>query len=448
MKSFNRIEDLVKELKRKCITKIIVLVEATGNGGRTAEVCRELDYEPILLTAGKEKKYSKSVRDLRPEVLAIENSSIYDNGYYYLRYCIHILKKEFNLVAIITPNEAPAKIIASLSLDKSIKKTLPHEHYSSKITQREKLAQPVPRWRIIKADDIYDKLKDQTGKILLKQHLGVGKRGIYVCKSKEDIFKSIRSRELINNYGVPVDDNRLIIEEYVPHTIEMSCDIATFNGINYLIGSPVYKRSGGNSGIIEVSHRVGGWLKSSSLTQEQILLGIKKAKEGSSLMSIEFNRIDHVELMIDERTDNWIITEVNFGRPGGDFLPWVQRIVLNIDPIKIGLEVLLGKITKNTLEKIDKISTKALLQDNIGLSGFFIANKPGKVVYNQDQYTFYKKANKNILSINLDVEVNSIVTQTTTSYDRYGHYILMASNSKNLNLFEKKMLENINFQIV
>jgi hypothetical protein len=453
MITFNKVEELVSELKKNKISKVVVLVEATGNSGRSAEVCRELGYEPVLLTAGLERKYSKSIRDLKPDVMAVEDNTMYENGCGLLSKSLLVLENQLDLLAVLTPNEAPARVVALLRLGGHVKKTLPEPHYSSKITQRQKIIQPAPKWQIINAENreeiiaAYNKLKDDTGRVIVKQHIGVGKRGVYVCRSERDALNAVCHREVINNYGVPSDDGRLIIEEFIPHSVEMSCDIATFGGHNYLIGSPVYKKSGGNSGIIEISHKVGGWLKQSELKYGQVLVGINKAKEASGMMSKDFNRIDHVELMLDNRTGEWIVTEVNFGRPGGDSLPVVQRAILEIDPIEIGVKVLLNSITPDVLDRVDKASIRVLQGNKIGVIGFFISDISGSVSFNKQKYINYKNLNTNVVLVNIDVEVGDKVLPTTTSYSRYGHYILKADKYDILDEYERVMLKNINFHV-
>lgn len=451
MKSFQRVKEVIAVLRNHNISDIIIMVEATGNGGHMAEVCRYLGYEPILLTAGMEKKYSMSVRQLTPEIYAIENAIMYKRNAEHLKYCIEVLENNFNLMAIITPNEAPSKVVASMDLKDSIKRALPGSEYSSKITQREKLNQQVPSWRVVRVDRIeevvsaYNTIKDGFGRVMLKQHMGVGKRGIHVCMSEKDIFDMINNREMINNYGVPVDDGLLIVEEYIPHSFEMSCDIATFREGTYLVGSPVYKKSGGSSGIVEVSHRVGGWVKDSDIRPEKVLSGIKKAKDASYLMKKNFDRIDHVELMLDDRTGKWVITEVNFGRPGGDSLPKLQKKVLNIDPVEIGLKVLLDKITKDEIETIDTRSVGAIFQSKVGVSGFFIADKTGTVTFNEQWYNYYRTLNTNYISINLDVICGETVGKTVTSYNRCGNYLLKANDATELDRHENEMLKNLQF---
>lgn len=453
MKTHTTISSLIAFLQTNDASGIVLLVEATGNGGRTAEVCRKMGLEPVLLTAGKELKYSRSVQTLSPEVCAFVCSAIYDNNGAILQRCIQEIDGRFQIAAILTPNEAPAKLVASLDLPPYIRRTLPAPHYSSKITQRTILSQQIPRWSIVNADD-HDELKqsyhlhkDNRGRVMFKQHLGVGKRGIYICSSEEEVVERARCRERTNNYGVPVDDGRMIIEEFVPHNIEISCDIATFGGIQYLVGSPVSKKSGGVSGIIESKHIVGSWSHYSPIDVKKIVDAIDRAKLASALMSKSHNRIDHVELMLDERSEEWVVTEVNFGRPGGDSLPIVQRLVVGVDPIEIGVRVLLGRIDYSQLKQIDTQSIASISKPKIGISAYFIAENSGTVSYNREAYERYQGMNTNYLDLSIDLSNGDQVHQTMTRYDRCGHYIIHADDFPTLIECEGTMLRDIGFAI-
>jgi hypothetical protein len=262
-----------------------------------------------------------------------------------------------------------------------------------------------------------------------------------------EVLSAAIRRERINNYGVPVDDNMLLIEEYVPHTIEMSCDIATSEGRQYLVGSPVLKKSGGVTGLIEAKHIVGGWLKAAELNIEQIVSGIEKARLASLLMSREHHRIDHVEVMLDERSRDWVITEVNYGRPGGDSLPSVQRVVVGIDPVEVGVKIILGNIAQEQLERIHARSMSSLFDGKVGMSAYFIASCSGRASYDTIAYQQYQNMNTHYVSLSLDVENGEFTCQTMTSYDRCGHYIIKADDFQTLCRCEEQMIKDINFTV-
>lgn len=121
--------------------------------------------------------------------------------------------------------------------------------------------------------------------------------------------------------------------------------------------------------------------------------------------------------------------------------------MVGVDPIEIGVRVLLGKIDREGLERVHARSMSSLFEEKIGISAYFIADRPGKVSFNRDAYRRYRKTNTHYLSLSLDVEEGDRIVQTTTSYDRCGHYIISAGDLRTLCECEDRMLKDIGFAV-